>query len=404
MADGLQGGCALNKSLRWRLATPIGIARRYGRWCYLGVILAATVVFDFGCGNGADPMISAMSLGRDVFVEPDTGTPLDGSPTASLPPVHALEGDATPPEPDPGSPSTPEPAPDTIVTPRDSGDTLRFHVPWSPSETHRISQGNMGTFSHRGLFAWDIPMPEGTRVLASAAGIVVGVRLSSDVGLGLNESEEPENFVALDHGNGLKSVYSHLRHDGVAVSIGDYVAVGQVIGYSGNTGYSTSPHLHYEVRDVINRSVPSGFIESDRPDGVALLGDEITSQNEFVPESIEGLVPSTMARDAFVANGIELQNNVLPGFLIETDIDYDIRGRVLTDDSRVCAALVDPVSFATVFCELHPVDDDGAFTIPIRFTSDQIGPYWFGIISGNGSANGLAPARIHITAASDSLH
>ncbi|MDD6489709.1 MAG: peptidoglycan DD-metalloendopeptidase family protein [Clostridia bacterium] len=54
------------------------------------------------------------------------------------------------------------------------------------------------------------------------------------------------NYVMIDHGNGKISIYGHLS--GVTVSIGDRVVAGQLIGYVGSTGYSTGPHLHFEMQ------------------------------------------------------------------------------------------------------------------------------------------------------------
>ncbi|MCH8242191.1 MAG: M23 family metallopeptidase, partial [Planctomycetes bacterium] len=152
----------------------------------------------------------------------------------------------------------------------------QFHLPWPAGERFRVTQGNGGFSTHMELFAWDFPMPVGSPVLAAAAGVVVDLR--DRVG-GSSEDEQgesqAENFVAIDHGGGLKSIYAHLEFQGVAVSIGQVVPAGQVIGYSGNTGFSTAPHLHYEVRDVHDESVSTGFIESARANGIARTGDEL---------------------------------------------------------------------------------------------------------------------------------
>jgi murein DD-endopeptidase MepM/ murein hydrolase activator NlpD len=83
----------------------------------------------------------------------------------------------------------------------------------------------------------DLADPFGTPVGAAADGIVVGAA-TGRVGYG--------NYVIVVHGHGVETLYGHL--DALAVAIGDKVSQGQVIGFEGSTGFSTGPHLHFEVR------------------------------------------------------------------------------------------------------------------------------------------------------------
>jgi murein DD-endopeptidase MepM/ murein hydrolase activator NlpD len=85
---------------------------------------------------------------------------------------------------------------------------------------------------HPGL---DIAGDHGQQVLAPADGTVTGASYSGNYG----------NLVTIDHGFGLSTRYGHLSR--FAVSPGQQVRRGEVIGYVGSTGRSTSPHLHYEV-------------------------------------------------------------------------------------------------------------------------------------------------------------
>jgi murein DD-endopeptidase MepM/ murein hydrolase activator NlpD len=86
---------------------------------------------------------------------------------------------------------------------------------------------------HEGI---DIGVPTGTPIHASAAGKVVYAGWMEGYG----------NLVAIDHGNGLSTAYGHQER--VAVSVGQVVAQGQVIGYSDCTGHCFGPHVHFEVR------------------------------------------------------------------------------------------------------------------------------------------------------------
>jgi septal ring factor EnvC (AmiA/AmiB activator) len=86
---------------------------------------------------------------------------------------------------------------------------------------------------HEGV---DWAVPVGTAVEAAGAGTVLFAGPSAGYGL----------RVDVDHGNGLVTRYAHLSHLGVVV--GGQVTAGQPVGQSGNTGDSTGPHLHFEVR------------------------------------------------------------------------------------------------------------------------------------------------------------
>jgi murein DD-endopeptidase MepM/ murein hydrolase activator NlpD len=86
---------------------------------------------------------------------------------------------------------------------------------------------------HSGI---DISVPYGTPVHAAADGVVSFAEFSSGYG----------RLINIDHGHGVATRYGHLS--GFAISPGQHVRRGQVIGYVGTTGRVTSPHLHYEVR------------------------------------------------------------------------------------------------------------------------------------------------------------
>jgi murein DD-endopeptidase MepM/ murein hydrolase activator NlpD len=76
---------------------------------------------------------------------------------------------------------------------------------------------------------------------------VVDLKASSNSGGPGKEFTDESNYVSIAHADGTIGEYHHLLFDGVLVEIGDRVAVGQPIALSGNTGYSTFPHLHFGV-------------------------------------------------------------------------------------------------------------------------------------------------------------
>ncbi len=82
----------------------------------------------------------------------------------------------------------------------------------------------------------DIPAYAGANILASDSGTVAVATYSSSYG----------NYVMINHGGGVHTLYAHMST--LLVSAGQSVSQGQVIGYCGSTGWSTGPHLHYEVR------------------------------------------------------------------------------------------------------------------------------------------------------------
>jgi len=90
-------------------------------------------------------------------------------------------------------------------------------------------------------------------VLAAASGVVTSVR-----------DNEPDrntsctgnaNLVQVRHEDGLSALYGHLRKGSAAVSVGQQVSAGAVLGVVGSSGCSTAPHLHFELRDAANRVV-----------------------------------------------------------------------------------------------------------------------------------------------------
>lgn len=88
--------------------------------------------------------------------------------------------------------------------------------------------------SHQGV---DYTIPEGSRVFATADGVV------SNVG---NRNSTSGQTVVIDHGNGYETLYGHLSK--INVRKGQRVHRGDIIALSGDTGLSLAPHLHYEVR------------------------------------------------------------------------------------------------------------------------------------------------------------
>ncbi|TXI50969.1 MAG: DUF4124 domain-containing protein [Lysobacter sp.] len=125
------------------------------------------------------------------------------------------------------------------------------------SDAVRVEQGYGGVYSHQDAqnrYAVDFAAAIGTQVLAARAGTVMQVEADFDRG-GLNAEKYAgrANFVRIVHDDGTMALYAHLDLDGVLVRIGQRVRKGQAIGLSGNTGYTTGPHLHFAVQ--VNRGM-----------------------------------------------------------------------------------------------------------------------------------------------------
>lgn len=98
---------------------------------------------------------------------------------------------------------------------------------------------------HTGI---DIGAGNGTNILAAASGTVIVSTYNSAYG----------NYVVIDHGGGMSTLYAHMSKR--LVGVGDTVTVGEVIGLVGSTGLSTGPHLHFEVRINGQHTKPNPYL------------------------------------------------------------------------------------------------------------------------------------------------
>jgi murein DD-endopeptidase MepM/ murein hydrolase activator NlpD len=116
---------------------------------------------------------------------------------------------------------------------------------WPVSGPITSGFGPRGGRMHEGI---DIAVPEGTPVHAAAAGTVIYAGWLGGYG----------NLVVVDHGGGLSTAYAH--NSAFASSVGQTVAQGDTISLSGNTGHSTGPHVHFEVRVNGTAVDPLGYL------------------------------------------------------------------------------------------------------------------------------------------------
>ena len=143
--------------------------------------------------------------------------------------------------------------PDTIHDP-----AATYRLPFQGGQAITIGQvagGKITTHTDPGSrFAIDFVVPVGTPILAARKGRVVDI----DQGYieGGKDSSLKANHILILHEDGTLGVYSHLSPNRITVTFGQWVDAGTLIGYSGNTGYSTGPHLHFAV--LVNARTPDG--------------------------------------------------------------------------------------------------------------------------------------------------
>lgn len=122
----------------------------------------------------------------------------------------------------------------------------------------------------------DLRAKTGTPIHATADGVVEWAAPHESSGLG--------RMVKIVHNYGFSTVYGHL--DRIEVDSGSYVKRGELLGYSGNTGASAAPHLHYEVRYLQRRLDPSPFLRWSLEDYDALFSEEDRVQWESLTEIV----------------------------------------------------------------------------------------------------------------------
>ncbi len=140
-----------------------------------------------------------------------------------------------------------------------------YRLPFDERSLVRVDQGPNGIFSHHddaNRDAIDFALPIGTPVLAARDGTVAQLRddmRDNYPTRPANDADEAGDFVRIRHADGSAATYAHLQAGSVRVHAGQYVQAGDCIAQSGNTGFSTAPHLHFVVqvaRDDWLQSIP----------------------------------------------------------------------------------------------------------------------------------------------------
>lgn len=122
-----------------------------------------------------------------------------------------------------------------------------YSLPFDEGKTFRVIQGYFSRFTHKERAALDFNMKKGTRITAARGGVVVRVKEDGTKGGLKKKYRSHGNNIIIQHADGSRAGYWHLQHNGAVVNVGDTVQKGQLIAYSGKTGYAFVPHLHFLV-------------------------------------------------------------------------------------------------------------------------------------------------------------
>lgn len=160
-----------------------------------------------------------------------------------------------------------------------------YRIPFACGRRVRVTQAPGGMTSHSGRlkYAYDFGVAQGTPIHAMRAGTVTAVRVATRPGDPCADGGGPScgskaNWVIVEHADGTTGAYKHLKDS--KARVGQMVESGDIVGRSGNTGYSTGPHLHLELRQgcptqIYCQTIPVRFADAGEP----TAGTTVTSGN-----------------------------------------------------------------------------------------------------------------------------
>ena len=134
-----------------------------------------------------------------------------------------------------------------------------YNLPFSKGSKFLLIQAYNSKMSHKHELSLDFKMKKSSKICAARAGVIIAVKEDSDVGGLKDEYLSQGNHIIIKQEDGSEAMYWHLKKDGVLVNVGDTVKQGQHIGYSGNTGYTAFPHLHFQVYDKDGKNIATRF-------------------------------------------------------------------------------------------------------------------------------------------------
>lgn len=171
-----------------------------------------------------------------------------------------------------------------------------YRLPYTNGSSYSISQAPNGPRTTHNApvnrFAVDFNMPEGTPIVAARDGVVIQAEDEFTKGGKQQYYANKANYVRILHADGTTAVYAHLMHKGVMVKPGQSVKAGALIGYSGSTGFSGGPHLHFAVTHIVKTaegfddvSIPVSFYIGQPPHILELQnGQLVKAEYDSAPD------------------------------------------------------------------------------------------------------------------------
>jgi murein DD-endopeptidase MepM/ murein hydrolase activator NlpD len=165
-------------------------------------------------------------------------------------------------------------------------DEYVYRLPYGDAVSYSVLQSYGSSLSHRGAeyFTVDFGMPEGTQVYSAREGTVIATEDRFDMSCWAADCDHYANFVEILHRDGTIGKYFHLQQGSVLVQPGQQVGRGQAVARSGDTGYTTVPHLHFGVYRIgssgESQSIAVRFAAREGPIGRPRAGARYINASE----------------------------------------------------------------------------------------------------------------------------
>jgi murein DD-endopeptidase MepM/ murein hydrolase activator NlpD len=158
-----------------------------------------------------------------------------------------------------------------------------YRAPFALARQFRVTQAYPSHITHvdaASAYAVDIEMPVGTQIYAARGGTVIEVASQYFEGSDDAKRAARANVVRILHADGTMALYAHLNWDSIRVRPGQVVERGEYIADSGNTGFSSGPHLHFAVirnSGLHHESLPVQFVRPSGAAAVAVTGEMLAA-------------------------------------------------------------------------------------------------------------------------------